>query len=249
MKVSQIYDFLNERFPFASQEKWDNSGLIFGDPDIEVTRIVTALDPTADVARQAAEAGAQLAVTHHPLIFHAMKTVTPRDPVYAFIKYGVAAIGVHTNYDSAPDGVNFALAEKIGLRDHIPHPSSAFARVGYVDTVTPREFAEHLSRVLGGAVRFNAGGGPIGTVAVGGGSCADELMPLFGEIDAAVTGDASHHDFLHADEYGVTLFACGHFETENPSMEHLNELLSSLEGVEVIPAVQKASCITVAHVS
>ena len=129
MKVSEIYFVIDRYAPFSSQESWDNSGLICGDKNSEVTKVLTALDITREVIEEDHDIGAELIIAHHPIIFHPMKMIdTSEDaenPAYLLIKYGIAAICSHTPTDMAETGMNDRLfrllGETLGLEaDHTP---------------------------------------------------------------------------------------------------------------------------------
>lgn len=119
VKVSDIVKILEQIAPPPLAEEWDNVGLQVGHPDRPAGHVFVALDPTPEVIDAACSAGADLLVTHHPLIFRALKSVNPATPTGAAIetaiKNGLAIYAAHTNLDSAVGGVNDVLAEKIGL--------------------------------------------------------------------------------------------------------------------------------------
>ena len=119
--VREIEQALWKLAPAYMKEEWDNIGLLCGHEDREVERVLVALDPFLSTAQEASEVGAQLLLTHHPLIFIPAKSVTDRDPVgrtiLHLVEHGICAVNLHTNLDSAPGGVNDVLAQALGLRD------------------------------------------------------------------------------------------------------------------------------------
>ena len=139
-KVKDIYDYIDSLAPFANQCEWDNSGIATGNPEGEVTKIVFALDITNDVVDYAREVGAELAVSHHPVIFRARKSVLSNDPVYALVNAGISAICAHTSLDIADGGINDALTEKLGFGKCAPLTSS-----GEASMVRVYEFGEERS--------------------------------------------------------------------------------------------------------
>ncbi|MDR2559474.1 MAG: Nif3-like dinuclear metal center hexameric protein, partial [Oscillospiraceae bacterium] len=101
MKVSEIYSFLEQSAPFKYQEKYDNSGFLIGDKSAEVAKICLCLDITLDVIAEAAEKGANLIISHHPVIFKAISDIKANTPVHKLIKHEINAICAHTNFDVA----------------------------------------------------------------------------------------------------------------------------------------------------
>ena len=123
-KVADIIGIINKIAPPELAEAWDNPGLQIGDPAAEVARIMVALDPTPDVVDSAISTSSQLLVTHHPLIFKPIKSISAANSLGAIIqkaiKGGLSIVTLHTNYDIADGGLNDALARKIGISDSLP---------------------------------------------------------------------------------------------------------------------------------
>lgn len=147
-KTSDIAGIINKIAPVALAESWDNPGLQVGDPAAEVHRIMVALDPTPDVVNSAVAASCQLLVTHHPLIFKPLKsisTATPQgDLIHAAIKAGLSIVSMHTNYDIATGGLNDLLADKIGLPAAVPLQISTARELAKLVVFVP---ASHLEEV------------------------------------------------------------------------------------------------------
>ena len=116
--VSMLYGKLDELAPFRTQEKWDNSGLLAGDPDTEVTKALLVLDITPEAVEEAARLGAQLIISHHPVIFHPLKVLEPGTAPTLLARRGIAAICSHTCLDKAL--VNDCLAVALGLEEVLP---------------------------------------------------------------------------------------------------------------------------------
>ena len=112
--VMDVYRFLDEKAPFSTQLSFDNAGFLVGRGDRQVSAILVALDITEAVAEEAVQIGAELIVSHHPVIFSPARHVTDQDPagrrLLALLEHNVAAICAHTNLDIAAGGVNDALA-------------------------------------------------------------------------------------------------------------------------------------------
>ena len=231
MKIREIYDYINTFAPFETQAAWDNSGLLIGSADAEARKVLIALDVTSQTAEYAVKNGCGLIVSHHPVIFRALKAIPEQSVVYTLIRNGVGVVSAHTNLDKAQGGVNDTLCKVLGLSFEKAGESVAdgFLNVG----VLPHAFdalglAKYLSERLGAPVRYIDGGRPLERAAVcagAGGEFASEAASL--GCGALVTGDADHHDFLDAAAIGVSLFAAGHYATEVPVTDVLCKKLSA----------------------
>ena len=210
---------------------WDNVGLLCGSAGQEVHKILVALDPFEGVCREAADKGADLLVTHHPLIFRPRTSVTDGDDVGRSIlflaKHGISALNAHTNLDCAPGGVNDVLAETLGLADvEVLDPMGVdgqgrpwgLLRAGTVADQPLAQFLAHVkTRLSAQGLRYVDGGRPVRKVAVGGGACGDELPAVLAAgCDTFVTADVKYNEFYDAKAEGVNLIDAGHFATENP---------------------------------
>ena len=220
--VENIYNFIDSIAPFDSAEEWDNSGLLVGNKDAEVTKILFALDITSDVINQAVECGAELIVTHHPIIFKPVSDVLSDSLVYKLIKNNISIICAHTNYDKAVDGVNDILCYTVGFDLFKKFDNTCLNVAEFDNEMSADAFINLVKNKLRGSVRYNSLNKNIKKVAVCSGSGSDYLE-LAKELncDALLTGDASHHSFLDADEMDILLVASGHFETEMIAIEPL----------------------------
>lgn len=213
--VRAVYDYLNTIAPFDTQESWDNSGLLVGSPDGAADRIGTALEVTGPVLEQARRLGIQLIVTHHPILFRPARTVLAGSLLYAAVRSGISVICCHTPLDKADGGVNDTLAGALGFRN-VGRDASGFLRTGEFDGISAQELAARVQeRLHPAALRCGGSARPIYRAAV----CSGSGCSLMGDAvqmgcDALITGDAGHHDFLDAQERGITLIAAGHYETE-----------------------------------
>lgn len=232
-KVKEIRDYLDGRVPFSTKLDFDNVGLLAGEPEKEVHRALCALDVTDAVIEEAAALGAELIVAHHPLIFHALKSVCSDDlvgrKIYALARNGVSAICMHTNLDAAVGGVNDALMEALGCVDVRPlGGEGAMPRIGRLpQSASLEDFLAQTKRALGAnGLRYAGDGRPISVVGCCGGSGGDYLEEAIAAgCDAFVTADVKHDRFLAAEEYGVNLIDGGHFNTENVVVPRIRQLL------------------------
>ena len=119
MKVRDITKAIEEFAPLSLQEGWDNSGLCVGSPDAEVSSVLIGLDCTEELVDEAIACGADMIVTHHPLIFSGLKKISPDDQVGAAVikavKAGISIYAAHTNADKVIAGVSGAMAARLGL--------------------------------------------------------------------------------------------------------------------------------------
>jgi dinuclear metal center YbgI/SA1388 family protein len=242
--VGDIYQWIDGFAPFSTAMDFDNAGLLAGSPETEVRRAVLSLDITPGVVREAAAAGAQLVVSHHPVIFSPLRKLRPGTAPYLLAQYGIAAVCAHTNLDLAPGGVNTCLAERLGLRNPVPAAAEEksglpAALAGETDRpFSPREFAESVRGALGCGNLFYADGGrEITKVGLCSGSGC-EYLPAAAALgcQAFVTGEAKHHELLAAKELGVTLVAAGHYSTEQvvigPLLARLRKAFPAVEFLE-----------------
>lgn len=239
MTVRDVYDFLNSIAPFETQEGWDNSGLLVGSMNSMVSRIGVVLDITPRTVGEAALNRCDLMISHHPVIFNPLKSFSKESAVYSLAACRMNAICAHTNLDCAQDGVSDALAERLllGGVEAVPTSISPLppVRGGAIKkSMEAQELADFLSERLNSpCVRYYAPRKRIKTLAVCGGAGTDYLHEAAEKnFDAFVTGDAKHSDFLDAAEWGIALFAAGHFETEYPAIPKLTKRL-----VEAFPTL------------
>lgn len=218
--VNEILEFLDTLAPAASKMDWDNVGLLCGSRKQAVSKILVALDPFEDVAAEAAEIGADLIVTHHPLIFQPVKNVTDDTSIGRVIlslaRNGISAINAHTNLDVAEGGVNDVLAEVLGLQNVEVVPGGLL-RIGNVPEQRMEDFLQQVKERLACPGLRYVECGPVRRVAVGGGACGSELMDAVDAgCDTFVTSDIKYNTFWDAHDLGVNLIDAGHFYTENP---------------------------------
>lgn len=233
LTVQQVYDFINERAPFETQVAYDNSGLLVGDPHREVTGIHFALDVTNEVIDEAVANGANLIVTHHPMMFSPIKRLVETDHqarlLCRLIREGITLISAHTNLDQAPGGINDVLAQRIGLTDVV---GEGFVRVGTLPTpMTAGELAAHISSALGDVVRvMGDASAVVEKVGMCSGSGADE-WPAAAAMGAQafLTGEAKHHIALEASNAGVVILEAGHHATEEPGIFALADALQKAD--------------------
>ncbi|SFK56997.1 Nif3-like dinuclear metal center hexameric protein [Geodermatophilus ruber] len=253
--LGEVVAALEGRYAPALAEDWDAVGLVCGDPDEPVRRVLFAVDPVGAVVDEVVETGADLLVTHHPLLLTPVHGVPADDPkgrlVHRLIRAGAGLFVAHTNADRAPaTGVNDALAGVLGLIDPRPvlpaasDPRVGLGRVGRLaEPMSLRGFAERVAAALpvtAGGVR--AAGDPdrrVATVAVCGGS-GGSLLPAAAAAgaDVLLTSDLKHHPVSEALEVpGPALVDVAHFASEWPWLPVAADLLARDLGNRVEVAV------------
>ncbi len=244
--VNDILAYLETLAPKSMQYDWDNTGLICGRKTKEIKKILVALDPFEDVCKEAAHIGADMLLTHHPLIFQAPRAIQDDTDmgraIFLLIEHGIAAVNAHTNLDCAPGGVNDTLASVLGLQDiSVINPKGldpepwGLLRQGTVPTQPLSQFLANVKETLGcEGLRYVDGGKPVHRVAVGGGSCAGEMEEAIAAgCDTFVTADVKYNSFRDAFSSGLNLIDAGHFHTENPVCAVLAEKMQ-----EKFPEIQ-----------
>ncbi|HQQ89943.1 MAG TPA: Nif3-like dinuclear metal center hexameric protein [Oscillospiraceae bacterium] len=229
-KVIDFYRYLDEIAPFSAQEAWDNSGFLVGDGEARVTKVLVALDATEEVLCEAAEKGAELVITHHPVIFSPLKELHPSDMAYVATQKGVAVISSHTALDVADGGVNDCLAAALGLQNIRKCKDEAgLLRVGVLpEQMELPEFISYVAEKLGvGGIKYTPAEKPIKTVAVCGGSGA-EFYPdaVASGADAYVTANVKHNWWIEIRRAGFCVLDAGHHCTENTVIVPLAKRLS-----------------------
>lgn len=234
--VFDLYSAIDQFAPFSLSMDFDNTGILVGDRHQAVSKVLLALDCTMDVVNYAKEIGAQLIITHHPVIFHPIKRVNEDSVVYHLIRSQIAVISAHTNLDIAEGGVNDVLAQAIGLQ-YIsglelldPAAQSYLGRIGTLSNpISASEFAALVKESLHArSVKFADACNRIQKVALCSGSGADCLEnALAVGADALLTSEVKQHEYLNA-AAGISIFDAGHFDTEDIVIETLKEKLAGI---------------------
>ena len=239
MTIKQITDIIERFAPLGWQESYDNAGLIVGRPDDEVHKALLAVDVTEEVLDEAEAEGCDIVLTHHPIVFHALKRFNSADPVQRCVERAIrsriALYACHTNLDSAPEGMSWRLAEMLGVgKLEVLQPSEAGEGVGFgvvgelpdaVDTVEFMRFIQRRLEVK--AIRHSdTATSAVRRVAV----CTGAGASLIGDArragaDIYITADLKYNDFMTPDK-ALTVADIGHFESEYCAIEILFDILS-----------------------
>jgi len=246
MKIKDILGALEEFAPLALQDGYDNAGLQIGlAEDAEATGVLLSLDVTEEVVNEAVLRGCNLIVSHHPLLFHPVRSFTGKTHVeraiLKAIKNDIAVYAAHTNLDVANGGVNFKMAEKLGLQKvELLSPRESYttgqkelmAGDGVIaslpSSMSKKEFMENVKEVfrLKSLRVNNANPKTIKRVALCGGNGAS-LIPQAIEkgADVFITGEIGYHRFFGY-EKDILLLEIGHYESEQYTIELLRDIIT-----------------------
>ena len=234
-KVKDVTKIIEEFAPLSIQEKWDNSGLCIGSPDAPVTSVLLGLDCTPELVDEAIACGADMIVTHHPLIFSGLKKISPDDmigeAVVKAIKAGISIYAAHTNADKVIAGVSGAMAAKLGLRNveilsedgegtglgvvgEFPEEMTASQAVGIVKERFGLQMVK-TSKPIDGMIRKVAMCGGSGGSLIAAAKASGAQLYL--------SGDISYHNFFTSD--GFMLMDIGHYESEIEIVDILFSLI------------------------
>lgn len=221
MTVNEICSAVNALAPFADAMGFDNVGLLVGGGEAQVQTVLICLDVTEEVVAEAKAVGAELILSHHPVIFSPLRALFSESVPYRLAANGIAVISAHTNLDKAfPGGVNDALSRALGLRNvrgAVADGAGFLGRAGELpQEMTSAQLAVYIKKALNApVVRFTEGARPIRTLAVMGGAGGEYFAQAAADgVDAYLTGEVKHHEAIAAKAAGFTLLEAGHYDTE-----------------------------------
>ena len=239
MKIKQVLSALEQFAPLPLQESWDNAGLQVGLTEAETSGALLCLDVNEKIVDEAIRKGCNLIVSHHPLLFHGLKQVSGRDYVQRCvikaIKHDIVIVSMHTNMDNAQDGVNWKIAERLGLTD-----CRFFARKqvdgieagsGVVGSLPQPMAAEDFIQMV--KDRFQVACAqcnellqrPVKKVAICGGAGDFLLDDAVREgADAFITGEMHYHVFFDHEQQ-VQICVIGHYQSEQYTSEVFRDII------------------------
>ena len=241
MKIRQIIDALEDFAPLALQDGFDNAGLQIGLPqDVDATGVLLCLDVTEAVIYEAVSRGCNMVVSHHPLLFRPLKSISGKDyverVVIKAIQHGITLYAAHTNLDNAQGGVNHKMAEKLqlGALEWLEPKTGMDGGSGLVGelptALTQQAFIQLVKDTFHvDSMRYNNWQGQyVRRVAICGGAGAF-LIPKAIEkgADAFVTGEIGYHRFFGYED-SILLTEIGHFESEQYTLEIFREIISKV---------------------
>lgn len=241
-RCDDIIKFFDMFAPEELAEEWDNTGLLVGNCENSVERIMICLDITDGAVGEAIDRKADMIITHHPVIFKGLKRLNEKEAkgklLYLLVRSGINVFSAHTNLDYAPLGVNTRLAATLGI-EAAEVMGRGPGKYGMLrQDMSMSDFVFHVKKSLGVPFIRVAGNAEhvVRKVAVFGGSFDDNLEAFANTgADVLVTGDLKYHTALDAAEAGLCIIDAGHFSTEKVVLPSVAEALGkSFPEVEVI---------------
>lgn len=239
MKVKEITDILEQAAPLVLQAGFDNSGLLVGSADAEVSSALLCVDVTEEVVDEAVMLGAGLVISHHPILFHPLRHITGSTYIERAVAKalcnGIALYACHTNLDSAPGGMSHRLGNLLGLRNVIvleptdsPVEGSGYGVVGDLESPMPtEEFLSYVKeRLAVGCIRYSRITRPTTrrvALSSGAGASSASLARVAG-ADVFLSADFRYNDFLDADR-DLVVADIGHFESEYCAVDLIYEII------------------------
>ncbi len=228
MKARDIINILEKKFPKINAEEWDNVGLLIGDYEKEVKKIQFSLDATLESIENAISKKVDMLITHHPIIFKAIKDITEQNilgkKIRDLIKNDINVYSIHTNLDSSIDGLNDYVLKKLGISEYkiLDFNEEKNCGIGRFFKLnkeeTLKKFIEELKlklKILNLRVISDDLDKKIRKVALINGSAMSYWRKAKKEkVDLFITGDATYHDTLDALESGLSIIDFGHYESE-----------------------------------
>ena len=225
LTVRAVHDCIDRFAPFDTAEDYDNVGLLVGSWDLPVTRILCTLDVTENTVREAGELGAELIISHHPLMFHGRRRLIQGDPeadtLKALMISNISLISAHTNWDQSVFSGSASAAADLGI--------TGLRQDGYLFTgeLPSPMSAEHVKRLIeekiGAPVRmYGDGSRTVTTMSFGGGAFGEGYRAAQSAgSQAYLTGEIRHHEIIDAVARGMVIYDAGHYASEAPMIPRL----------------------------
>lgn len=252
MKAIEIINIIEKTCPENLAYSWDNVGLLCGDKNKEVKTALVTLDTNLNVVTEAIDAGADMIISHHPILLDGIKRIdyssSSGKMIKLLIENNIPVFAAHTNMDTAKGGINDALAELFNLAEvkileqHTDNAEAGLGRYGRLKTpVKLSELAEIVKEKLN-TPHVRVSGKPdieISTLAVASGSCS-EVIPTAKKLgcDAIITGDIKYHNAIDNTESGICIIDAGHYPTEIIVMDIFADILKDT-GLKIIKSKNK----------
>ncbi len=238
MTVKELYKILDTLIPRELSCEWDNDGdMCISDPDADVNTVLISLDPSVKAIETAKAVGAQVVITHHPLLFVPVKRVSEGSSakkLTELIKSNISLFSFHTRLDALDGGVNDVLAEMIGLKnvEKFGPEGEKMGRIGELEApVSAPEFAAMVRDILGApSVSLCDSGKQVCRVALLGGDGGDFLDEAADAgADLYLTGSIGYNKHNEGCERGISIIAAGHYYTEAPVCGKLAKMLREID--------------------
>lgn len=238
MKAKNIIDIMNQWAKPELIDSWDNTGFQIGDENIDVNKILIALDLDRLILEKAIKEKYEMIITHHPIIFKPLNKITANNYnenlVIDLIKNNIVAYNAHSNLDLANNGVSHALSNKLKIFNtkslKLINGEYGYGRIGEIHSLNKQELI-HLVKcelkadkiILYGNMDEN-----VSKIAVCGGSGSDFIFDAYTHgAEVYITGDIKYHDAQLANELGIILIDAGHYNTEKVILPVIKEYLSN----------------------
>ncbi len=242
MKISEITQAIEAFAPLSLQEDYDNAGIQVGNLNDEITGVLLCTDVREEIIDEAIERGANLIISHHPLIFHGLKKIAGNSYIERIvaraIKNDITIYAAHTNMDSAQGGVNFKIAQKLWLNNVQvldPQPqqpgyegTSGLGVIGDIPSTPAMQFLQHVKDTFEVSTLRYCGdtNRTVSRIALCGGAGAflvKKAVEL--EADLFITADMKYHDFFGL-ENRIIIADIGHYESEHFTKEIFYEIIT-----------------------
>lgn len=251
IRCRELLERLEELAPGEYACEWDNPGFLAGRGDKEIHKVMVALDATDEAVEQAIGEKADLLLTHHPLIFKALKKINDEDfvsrRILRLIQADICYAAMHTNFDSAPGCMADLAAERLGLLPEEPLEATGekdgmafgIGKVGRLERAIPvRELAELVKERFGlpfvTVYGLDQIKGPVSRAAVSPGAGGSMIAHGIAKgVQVLVTGDIGHHSGIDAAAQGMAIIDAGHYGLEHIFMPFMKEYLENLPGADL----------------
>lgn len=228
LKVKDYVRFIESKAPIIYKEDYDNVGLMVGNEDYEIKGILYSMDTTLEVIKEAKDKGANLIVSHHPLLFNKPSSITNKSvkgkKIIDLIKNDISVYAAHTNLDSVKDGMNDTIVKMFGFEDFDIMDQCEFdndsgiGRIVFLGRkITLKDFIEKTAEVLKTKnIRYSGDlNKKIRRVAIINGSGESYFdLAIEEDADCILTGDTTYHAVQEMEEMGISVVDPGHFNTE-----------------------------------
>ena len=240
VNLVDITEKLEKAYPLCYACSWDNAGLIVGNKDKMVSTVLMALDFDIEVAKEAKECGAQLILTHHPIMFSPINKITSDTPIgralLFLIENGIALYSAHTNLDCAPEGINDYLVNLYGFKnmqhtDIEDGKAFGLGRISELETpMTLKELSKHIGGKLGlDYINYIGRDDAIIKTAFTCSGSGGSLISADKNADVFITGDIKYSAAREFHEQGLNVIYAGHYDTEIFTTQLFEKTLSGLD--------------------
>lgn len=233
MKLKEIAKIIEKEFPLSSAYDWDNCGLLLGDGEKEIKTALLSLDVNNAVLKEAKNVGADLILSHHPILFDGARSITAQTAegrlLLGLSESKISVYSAHTNCDVGKNGINARLASLFDLDDTEFLEENGLGRVGNLKSSLPfGEFALLTKKLLKTPfLRINGvKTAPVRRIAVASGACSDSIPEAIKKgADVIITADMKYHEMMNYGEEGIFIIDAGHYPTEIIVLDIFEDIL------------------------